>query len=173
MFFPLVSSREHSVFSIRGAVGGLPSRMPQTFLPTTNTARAEGRGIKGGRGPLRRRSRNQEVPGVSFAAFMLLLSSTRESRPGCGAERPLMGAVGGFAPHIGERRGGVSPLAKPSVPCAGHRAAKSPPGSWRRGSPLPAPSAPLAQTAPAARPETRRGPDAAGSRAGRLPDRDG
>ena len=51
--------------------------------------------------------------------------STRESRPGCGAERPLMGAVGGFAPHIGERRG-AQPLAKATAPCAWHRAAKIP-----------------------------------------------
>ena len=29
LFFPLVSSREHSVFSIRGAAGALASRMPQ------------------------------------------------------------------------------------------------------------------------------------------------
>ena len=27
LFFPLVSSREHSLFSIRGAAGGIPSRM--------------------------------------------------------------------------------------------------------------------------------------------------
>ena len=63
---------------------------------------------------------------------MLLLSSTRESRPGRGAERPhggcrdcrpakapgvegrsalLSGAVGAKGPHLGERRGGASPLA--------------------------------------------------------------
>ena len=40
--------------------------------------------------PLRRGSRDQEVPGVSLPTF-----STRESRPGHGAERP----------YIGERRG--------------------------------------------------------------------
>ena len=50
LFFPLVSSREHSLFSIRGSAG-LPSRMPLAFLPATNTARAQGGGIKGGYAP--------------------------------------------------------------------------------------------------------------------------
>ena len=39
--------------------------------------------------PLRRGSRDQEVPGVSLPTF-----STRESRPGHGAERPYTGARG-------------------------------------------------------------------------------
>ena len=52
------------------------------YTLATNTARAQGRGIKGGYAPFAGGSRDQEVPGVSFAAFMLLLSSTRESRPG-------------------------------------------------------------------------------------------
>ena len=51
-------------------------------------------GDQRGRGPLRRRSRNQEVPGVSLPTF-----STRESRPGCGAERPHQGSQGPPAPH--------------------------------------------------------------------------
>ena len=38
-------------------------------------------------------SRDQEVPGVSLPTF-----STRESRPGRGAERPLSGAVGAESP---------------------------------------------------------------------------
>src|SRR5699024_9361703 len=31
LFFPLVLSREHSLFSIRGAAGGMPSRMLEGF----------------------------------------------------------------------------------------------------------------------------------------------
>ena len=45
-------------------------------------------------------SRDQEVPGVSLPTF-----STRESRPGRGAERPLSGAEGAERPLMGERRG--------------------------------------------------------------------
>ena len=48
-FLPELHRGSHLLLSIRGAAGGLPSRMPQAFLPTTNTARAEGQGIKGGR----------------------------------------------------------------------------------------------------------------------------
>ena len=60
-------------------------------------------GDQRGRGPLRRRSRNQEVPGVSLPTF-----STRESRPGRGAERP---------PH-GECRGATAPrIQKKAPPC--------------------------------------------------------
>ena len=51
-------------------------------------------GDQRGRGPLRRRSRNQEVPGVSLPTF-----STRESRPGRGAERPHRWVLGLPAPH--------------------------------------------------------------------------
>ena len=107
-------------------------------------------------------------PWRAFGDFPRVGKVTRGRRGG--APSPLR--VWELCSHIGERRG-AQPLAKATAPCAGHRAAKSPPESWRRGSPPPAPSAPLAQTAPAARPETRRGPDAAGSRAGRSPDRDG
>ena len=49
LFFPLVSSREHSLFSIRGAAGALSRGCLRVLFPATNTARAEGRGIKGGR----------------------------------------------------------------------------------------------------------------------------
>ena len=51
LFFPLVSSRKHFLFAIRGTAGALPPRMPWAFLPATNTARAPGRGIKGGYAP--------------------------------------------------------------------------------------------------------------------------
>ena len=51
LFFPLVSSRKHFLFAIRGTAGALPPRMPWAFLPATNTARAQGRGIKGGYAP--------------------------------------------------------------------------------------------------------------------------
>ena len=57
LFFPLVSSREHSLFSIRGAAGALSRGCLRVLFPATNTARAEGRGIKGGYAPLCRRSR--------------------------------------------------------------------------------------------------------------------
>ena len=50
--------------------------------------------------PLRRRSRNQEVPGVSLPTF-----STRESRPGIGAERPKRWAQGPEAPTWGVASG--------------------------------------------------------------------
>ncbi len=89
-------------------------------------------GDQRGRGPLRRGSRDQEVPGVSLPTF-----STRESRPGRGAERPLVGAgaksddllPGGKAPQkspgrpahpsaerekIGGARRGQRPLANQS-----------------------------------------------------------
>ena len=58
-------------------------------------------------------SRDQEVPGVSLPTF-----STRESRPGRGAERPLSEGVGAVLPHwglwgqrppLGECRGGPAP----------------------------------------------------------------
>ena len=51
LFFPLVSSREHSLFSIRGAAGALSRGCLRVLFPATNTARAEGRGIKGGYAP--------------------------------------------------------------------------------------------------------------------------
>ena len=47
------------------------------YTLATNTARAQGRGIKGGYAPFAGGARDQEVPGVSLPTF-----STRESRPG-------------------------------------------------------------------------------------------
>ena len=49
LFSPLVSAGSHPLLSIRSAADSLPSRMPLAFLPATNTTRAQGRGIKGGR----------------------------------------------------------------------------------------------------------------------------
>ena len=86
VFFSLQALPEsHLQLSIRGTAG-LPPRMPQDFLPATNTARVESGGIQGGSTPLCWGSRDQEVPGVSLPTF-----STRESRPGFGAERPKGG----------------------------------------------------------------------------------
>ena len=62
---------------------GFPRGCLKVSVLATNTARAESRGNPRGSSPLCRRSRNQEVPGVSLPTF-----STRESRPGHGAERP-------------------------------------------------------------------------------------
>ena len=62
---------------------GCPRGCLKVSVLATNTARAESRGNPRGSSPLCRRSRNQEVPGVSLPTF-----STRESRPGHGAERP-------------------------------------------------------------------------------------
>ena len=75
------------------------------------------------------RSRNQEVPGVSLPTF-----STRESRPGRGAERPLSEGVGAVLPHWGAQRG-RQPLRKkgtrvqggaPAGGCRDCRPAKAP-----------------------------------------------
>ena len=101
-----LSARRYFLLSIRGTVG-LSPRMPLAFLLATNAARAQGRGDQRGLRPLRRRSRNQEVPGESLPTFF-----SQESRPGHGAERPYKGAVGAGGPHFGECRGGASPLAK-------------------------------------------------------------
>ena len=49
LFFPLAPSREHFQLSIRGTVDCVALRMPRACLLATNTARVEGRGIKGGR----------------------------------------------------------------------------------------------------------------------------
>ena len=71
------------------------------YTLATNTARAQGRGIKGGYAPFAGGARDQEVPGVSLPTF-----STRESRPGWrgGAPSPLR--VWELCSHIGECRGG-------------------------------------------------------------------
>ena len=62
--------------------------------PSTNTARAEGRGIKGGYAPF------AGGPGTRrFLAYLCLLFSTRESRPGRGAERPPWGVQRGNPSH--------------------------------------------------------------------------
>ena len=79
--------------------GGWPSRMLEGLSYHNQYRKGRGRGNPRGSAPLCRGARDLLVPGVSFAAFMLLLSSTRESRPGRRswqshdlAERPLMGA---------------------------------------------------------------------------------
>ena len=67
-FLPKLHRGSHSLFSIRGSAGMAP-RMPRAFLPSTNTARTEGRGNPRGSSPLCRRSRDQEVPGESLPTF--------------------------------------------------------------------------------------------------------
>ena len=69
-FFPLVPSREHPLLSIRGTVGVLPSRMPQAFLPTTNTARAQGWGNPRGSTPLVLGVQGPGGPWRIFAYFL-------------------------------------------------------------------------------------------------------
>ena len=104
-FFPLVPSREHPLLSIRGTVGVLPSRMPQAFLPTTNTARAAGRGIKGGEAPF------AGGPGTRRSLAYLCLLSLRE-KVGRGAGRSArIGRCWGYQPRkISPGVGRVGPL---------------------------------------------------------------
>ena len=97
-----LSARRYFLLSIRGTVG-LSPRMPLAFLLATNAARAQGRGDQRGLRPLRRRSRNQAVPGESLVTFF-----SKKSHPGWSALP--MGAVGAHSPHFGECRG-AAPLA--------------------------------------------------------------
>ena len=90
---PCASHRARSSFFLNKGKGigspicrASPRGCRRPCTPSTNTARAQGRGNPRGTSPLCRRSRNQEVPGVSLPTF-----STRESRPGFGAERPKGG----------------------------------------------------------------------------------
>ena len=76
--FPLVSSREHFLFSIRGSAGGVASEDTANFIlsqPIPLEHRAGG--SKGATPRFAGGARDQEVPGVSLPTF-----STRESRPG-------------------------------------------------------------------------------------------
>ena len=50
-FLPELHRGSHLLLSIRGAAGGLPRGCRRFYTPATNTARAEGRGIKGGYAP--------------------------------------------------------------------------------------------------------------------------
>ena len=81
--------------------GGWLSRMLEGLSYHNQYRKGRGRGNPRGSAPLCRGARDLLVPGVSFAAFMLLLSSTRESRPGrrawqshAHAERPHGGCRG-------------------------------------------------------------------------------
>ena len=76
LFFPLVPSREHSVFSIRGAAG-LPRGCRGPFYPQPIPLGHRAGESKGGPPPLCRRSRDQKVPGESLPTFF-----SQESRPG-------------------------------------------------------------------------------------------
>ena len=93
-----LSARRYFLLSIRGTVG-LSPRMPLAFLLATNAARAQGRGDQRGLRPLRRRSRNQAVPGE-----------------GVGAVLPPWGAQRGRSPlalREGMQRGGAPRKRKP------------------------------------------------------------
>ena len=92
--------------------GGWPSRMLEGLSYHNQYRKGRGRGNPRGSAPLCRGARDLLVPGVSFAAFMLLLSSTRESRPGHGAERPYKGGVQRRAPAL--LAGGVQRAPTPS-----------------------------------------------------------
>ena len=115
LFFPLVPSREHPLLSIRGTAGALPPRMPQDFLPATNTARVEGRGIKGGYAPF------AGGPGTRRSLAYLCLLSLRE-KVGRGAEHGkamLMRSArtGEQEPSLTTCSRGAAPLAKkPGIP---------------------------------------------------------
>ena len=115
-FLPKLHRGSHPLLSIRGSAG-MPSRMPQVLYSRNQYRYGRRRGNPRGSAPLCRRSRNQEVPGVSLPTF-----STRESRPGLGAERPKRwvqglpvpqkppGWRGGAPPYGEERRGrGAAP----------------------------------------------------------------
>ncbi len=122
-FLPKLHRGSHPLLSIRGSAG-MPSRMPQVLYSRNQYRYGRRRGNPRGSAPLCRRSRNQEVPGVSLPTF-----STRESRPGCGAERPLSEGVGAVLPHWGVQRGAAG---RPShwgagayFPCASIRSARS------------------------------------------------
>ena len=106
-FLPKLHRGSHPLLSIRGSAG-MPSRMPQVLYSRNQYRYGRRRGNPRGSAPLCRRSRNQEVPGVSLPTF-----STRESRPGCGAERPLSEGVGAVLPHWGAQRGASPSLFSP------------------------------------------------------------
>ena len=96
-FFPLVSSREHSVFSIRGAAGGFSFCGQPGVAPFSGgSGNAAGGMIMPPKGSTQR---GCPPLGDSLVTF----SSGRKS-PGCRAERL----------HIGECRGGCGPLASSS-----------------------------------------------------------
>ena len=125
LFFPLVLSKKHSLFSIRGSAGALASRMLEGLSYRNQYRYGRKWGNPRGSAPLCRRSRNQEVPGVSLPTF-----STRESRPGLGAERPKRWVQGlpvpqkppgwrGGSPTHGEEcrgRGAAPPSAQKLLP---------------------------------------------------------
>ena len=103
-FLPKLYWSSHFLLSIRGAAG-LPLRMPRAFLPATNTARAGGRGIKGGKAPF------AGGPGTRRSLAYLCLLSLRE-KVGRGAGRSARSrGLWGRSPHFGKRRG-AAPLAR-------------------------------------------------------------
>ena len=86
-FLPKLYRGSHPQLSIRGAAGALTSRMLEGFkLSRTIPLGHRVGGIKGGYTPFAGGPGTRRFPGVSLPTF-----STRESRPGRGAERPLMG----------------------------------------------------------------------------------
>ena len=91
------------------------------YTLATNTARAQGRGIKGGYAPFAGGARDQEVPGVSLPTF-----STRESRPGWRGGAPKRWQQG--LPAGAASRGCQQGLPAPQNPSRGRQ------GEKKRGS---------------------------------------
>ena len=107
-FLPKLHRESHLQLSIRGTAGALPPRMPRAFLPSTNTARAQGRGIKGGYAPF------AGGPGTRRSLAYLCLLSLRE-KVGRGAGRSAR--TGEQAPSLTTCSRGAAPLAKkPGIP---------------------------------------------------------
>ena len=93
LFLSKLHRGSHSLFSIRGSAGMAP-RMPRAFLPSTNTARAEGRGIKGGYAPF------AGGPGTRRSLVSLcLLSSHKKVGRGAGRSARSRGLWGRSPPQ--------------------------------------------------------------------------
>ena len=136
-FLPKLHRGSHPLLSIRGSAG-MPSRMPQVLYSRNQYRYGRRRGNPRGSAPLCRRSRNQEVPGVScaggpgtrrFLAYLCLLSLREKVGRGAGRSARSL-RVWELCSHIGECRGG--PQAAPRIgvagayfPCASIRSARS------------------------------------------------
>ena len=69
LFLPKLHRGSHFLLSIRGAAGALASRMLEGLSYRKQYRQSRRSGDQRGRGPLRRRCRNQEVPGESLPTF--------------------------------------------------------------------------------------------------------
>ena len=92
-FFLKLYRGSHLLLSIRGAAGALASRMLEGLSTTTNTARAGGRGIKGGEAPF------AGGPGTRrFLVSLCLLSSREKVGRGAGRSARISGDAGAASP---------------------------------------------------------------------------